>query len=246
MSFSAVLVAFESRVRGRAALAAAAEMARAMGLPLRALYLEDERGHEIAGFAFAGTRAPRAGAEAVLRRALTRETARMRLACEATARAARLDFSFEVTRGDPASGLEAAATGREALVMPVDLDDPGLGLRARRAGRLAARGVAVLIAPEARQGEGPVLVLAGPEQSAARALGQRIAAGLGAPAVLAPPGDPPERLAQGRPRLVIAMAAPEAPEAPGEAPPEALIEAMLRRWRVPLLLVPSGVSAAPA
>jgi hypothetical protein len=227
-----VLVALEGRARAAAVIAAGAELARLLGLPLRGLVLQDAALADLGLSSVAHGQAPGRDPRALMAAAMAREARLLAAEFEAIARTAGLAVSIEARSGHPGTDLLAAAGAAEAVVMRIDPADRGAERQIAAAAALAARCAAVLLAPgRPRPGPGAVLALDG--GGAVPDLAARLAEALGAPLVFsADEAEPALPWAPGGarpPRLIVAQA--------GLAP-ERLAHVM-RRWRAPLLVLPA-------
>lgn len=229
----AIVVTLEVGGHAAAALAAAAELARLTGLPLRGLVIQDPAMEQAGRLALtlAGP-APRPG-EAMLARAIAREAQALAAEFEAMARAAGIACAVESRRQDPGEVLRTLAGSAEAVVIPVEPGSEALARRIAMAASLCRDCPAVLLVPgPARRARGPVLLLGveGPPPDIAR----RLAEALDLPLIRAgaideaalPWGPGGVRL----PRLVVAPASLE----------RAHLHLVLRRWRAPLLILPGA------
>jgi len=178
----------------RAAMETGVEFARLFGLPVRGLYIEEERALEVYQFpeAFRPRLRERPGTDSDVRRmlaALAREGRRLRGELEELALRSRLEHSFDVQRGEPLKAMTALAGEGDLVVIPVDLGDPGLGHRMQQAARLSRRTGGVLLVPGAPPaGSRRVVALAGAGAARLHGIAGDIAAGLGAALSLVLPG----------------------------------------------------------
>jgi hypothetical protein len=192
----AVLVGLPSGLGHRAAIEAAAELARLFGLPLSGLYVEETHLLELwdtaegRGAAHVRTR--------YMRAALARHGQRARSELEGVATRARIAVSFASRQGALTEAVAEATGPGDIVVVPLDLSERRLAPLVARAAALAERSAGVLMVPEARPARtGAVAALAG-EGARTVPLAGEIALGLRVPLTVLVPGGRPERLAAAR------------------------------------------------
>jgi hypothetical protein len=119
--FAQVLVPLAPSPRGRAALAAAIDLAAAVGARLEGLFVEDPRLARLSALPFAReveslTAAARGLGEADIERAFRVEAAHLRQLLVEQAQRARIEFTFEVTRGEVEAEVAARAADLTVLL----------------------------------------------------------------------------------------------------------------------------------
>ncbi len=228
-----VLLSLSSAAAHRPAAEAGIALARAYGLPLRGLLVEERAALDFCALPAARLGRGPAPAAGLMAEALAGWSRTVSRELEGLALAARIAARVEVAQGALAEAVRAAAGREDLVVMPLDLtEDLRRSLAAAAALSARARGV-LLVPARGAATAGEVAALEAPGAAPLADLAADLARALGAPAGRL-------RLGAGEgARLRLLVAAPE--DAGLLAEPAGA--ALLRASRASLLLAPAVPSA---